>query len=419
MRAQSRRNCTTWCTQRYGSCCPHLKCVKHVRAQSGALETLGSKSTQLKLDSETQDEAIKKQRCLDGTVAKDAQSEEAPPAADSRTVRRNLKKRQRKTANEGGECGDTARNKSKDKPAPKRRKVNRRTRGSSGQDGPTAGAGDPEPSTRSSQASSNPSTDLQTEPPGRLDSLSELPEPQAGGSRPHSQDTTQIASDPADADDDDDDDAESTAWCWCRRELDSVMIACDNDGCSRRWFHMECVGLDRAPEGKQHKERLRRYLLAHTSVGCRCVCCRRGAGEFYCRDCNPDWLPAYRQTHPTPTPKPSRTRKRKGGWWCTVCDDHWNECRGRCGEVRSPASHGTTTNTVTKTLSASGSPARPACGPAKRPRCDAPTGSGDPIKGNESMHSCEMLWTFDRCHQEMPRAGACWSASRLRIPTFN
>ncbi|KWU41864.1 inhibitor of growth protein, partial [Rhodotorula sp. JG-1b] len=55
-------------------------------------------------------------------------------------------------------------------------------------------------------------------------------------------------------------DPNEPVYCYCNRvsfgeaspddglEL-SLMIACENEDCAREWFHLECVGLDKAPEG--------------------------------------------------------------------------------------------------------------------------------------------------------------------------
>ncbi|GAA6020882.1 hypothetical protein JCM8202_005481 [Rhodotorula sphaerocarpa] len=44
-------------------------------------------------------------------------------------------------------------------------------------------------------------------------------------------------------------DPNEPVYCYCNRVSFGEMIACENDDCSREWFHLECVGLDRAPEG--------------------------------------------------------------------------------------------------------------------------------------------------------------------------
>ncbi|GEM10862.1 inhibitorof growth protein 4 [Rhodotorula toruloides] len=44
-------------------------------------------------------------------------------------------------------------------------------------------------------------------------------------------------------------DPNEPTYCYCSRVSFGEMIACENDDCSREWFHLECVGLDQAPEG--------------------------------------------------------------------------------------------------------------------------------------------------------------------------
>ena len=39
-------------------------------------------------------------------------------------------------------------------------------------------------------------------------------------------------------------------YCWCNGEDEGKMIACDNETCSREWFHFDCVGPTRKPMGK-------------------------------------------------------------------------------------------------------------------------------------------------------------------------
>ncbi|POY75864.1 hypothetical protein BMF94_0946 [Rhodotorula taiwanensis] len=39
-------------------------------------------------------------------------------------------------------------------------------------------------------------------------------------------------------------------YCYCNRVSFGEMIACENEDCDREWFHLECVGLDKAPEGQ-------------------------------------------------------------------------------------------------------------------------------------------------------------------------
>jgi hypothetical protein len=70
---------------------------------------------------------------------------------------------------------------------------------------------------------------------------------------------------PDDDDDDDDsehdpDDPDEPKYCYCNRGSYGEMIACDNDHCSREWFHLGCTGLGEAP-GEEEK--------------------------WYCRECRP------------------------------------------------------------------------------------------------------------------------------------
>ncbi|KAB5595682.1 PHD-finger protein [Ceratobasidium theobromae] len=42
-------------------------------------------------------------------------------------------------------------------------------------------------------------------------------------------------------------DADETPYCYCRQPSFGEMIACDATDCPREWFHLPCVGLDKAP----------------------------------------------------------------------------------------------------------------------------------------------------------------------------
>lgn len=37
--------------------------------------------------------------------------------------------------------------------------------------------------------------------------------------------------------------------CYCRRNLNSKLIACDDENCKIEWFHLGCVGISESPEG--------------------------------------------------------------------------------------------------------------------------------------------------------------------------
>lgn len=57
-------------------------------------------------------------------------------------------------------------------------------------------------------------------------------------------------------DDDDDEDVDGTEprYCYCNQVSYGEMVACDMESCPREWFHLDCVGLTKAPlkTGKLH-----------------------------------------------------------------------------------------------------------------------------------------------------------------------
>lgn len=42
---------------------------------------------------------------------------------------------------------------------------------------------------------------------------------------------------------------EDAELCHCRRQDMGEMVACDNKQCKTKWYHFECVGLYKNPEG--------------------------------------------------------------------------------------------------------------------------------------------------------------------------
>ena len=49
-------------------------------------------------------------------------------------------------------------------------------------------------------------------------------------------------------DDDDDEDGENEPrYCYCNQVSYGEMVGCDSDNCPKEWFHLQCVGLTRAP----------------------------------------------------------------------------------------------------------------------------------------------------------------------------
>jgi len=45
-------------------------------------------------------------------------------------------------------------------------------------------------------------------------------------------------------------DEDEPRYCICGGVSYGDMIACDNEACPREWFHLQCVGLTKAPAGK-------------------------------------------------------------------------------------------------------------------------------------------------------------------------
>ncbi|GAA5843507.1 hypothetical protein JCM3766R1_004353 [Sporobolomyces carnicolor] len=52
-------------------------------------------------------------------------------------------------------------------------------------------------------------------------------------------------------------DPNEPTYCYCNRVAFGEMVGCENTDCPREWFHLECLGMDKAP-----------------------------AGEWYCRECS-------------------------------------------------------------------------------------------------------------------------------------
>jgi hypothetical protein len=50
-----------------------------------------------------------------------------------------------------------------------------------------------------------------------------------------------------DGNEEDEDDRE---WCFCGEHSYGEMIACENQNCPYKWFHYQCVGINRPPTGK-------------------------------------------------------------------------------------------------------------------------------------------------------------------------
>jgi len=73
--------------------------------------------------------------------------------------------------------------------------------------------------------------------------------------------TEDAASSMADGDQEDDEEeanGEEAIYCYCQSISYGEMVACDAESCPREWFHLECVGLEKAP-GKNSKWSLRPF----------------------------------------------------------------------------------------------------------------------------------------------------------------
>ena len=48
-------------------------------------------------------------------------------------------------------------------------------------------------------------------------------------------------------DDEEDEDGSEPRYCYCQQVSYGEMVACDMETCPREWFHLDCVGLTKAP----------------------------------------------------------------------------------------------------------------------------------------------------------------------------
>lgn len=53
-------------------------------------------------------------------------------------------------------------------------------------------------------------------------------------------------------DEEEEEDEEEKRYCYCNGVSYGEMVGCDNEECPREWFHLNCVGLTKAP-GKNGK----------------------------------------------------------------------------------------------------------------------------------------------------------------------
>lgn len=58
-------------------------------------------------------------------------------------------------------------------------------------------------------------------------------------------------------------------YCFCHQPSHGEMVACDNNDCTREWFHLECVGLREAPpqDTKWYCEECKRGMKRGRSNG--------------------------------------------------------------------------------------------------------------------------------------------------------
>jgi len=48
-------------------------------------------------------------------------------------------------------------------------------------------------------------------------------------------------------DEEEDDDETEPTYCYCNQVSYGEMVACDMSSCKKEWFHLDCVGLAKAP----------------------------------------------------------------------------------------------------------------------------------------------------------------------------
>ena len=80
-------------------------------------------------------------------------------------------------------------------------------------------------------------------------------------------------------DDEDDEDGEEPRYCYCNQVSYGEMVACDMDSCPREWFHLDCVGLTKAPT--KNGEFIPLSAL-HSPGGCADG---GGTAKWYCDEC--------------------------------------------------------------------------------------------------------------------------------------
>lgn len=73
---------------------------------------------------------------------------------------------------------------------------------------------------------------------------------------------------------DEEDDEAEPRYCYCNGVSYGEMVACDMENCPREWFHLECVGLNKAPKANSEYCHAIWSIYADNSVA-----------KWYCDDC--------------------------------------------------------------------------------------------------------------------------------------
>lgn len=79
-------------------------------------------------------------------------------------------------------------------------------------------------------------------------------------------------------DEEEEDDDSEPRYCYCNQVSYGEMVACDMETCAREWFHLDCVGLAKAPtkNGKSFCRTVCESVKAD-------YCCR--AAKWFCDEC--------------------------------------------------------------------------------------------------------------------------------------
>lgn len=71
-----------------------------------------------------------------------------------------------------------------------------------------------------------------------------------------------------------DEEADGEKYCYCNKGSYGAMVGCDGANCARSWFHLECVGLSKAPKNGES------FL-----PGCPSTALTAYAATWYCNEC--------------------------------------------------------------------------------------------------------------------------------------